>query len=425
MDREPRVVRPNRQQTRLEPVNLDARIPADHRVRLVWEFVEGLDLAPFYARIRSVEGSAGRPATDPAVLLALWLYATIEGVGSARRLAQLCEEHDAYRWICGGVSVNPHTLSDFRSENAEAFERLLTESVAALMAEGGVTLERVSQDGMRVRASAGAGSFRRGNTLKRCLEQAEAQVRALREELEADPGGASRQEAAARQRAAESRRRRVKRAQKQLEAIERERAKRGRKREQRKEARASTTDPEARVMRMADGGYRPAYNAQLTTDCASQVIVGVAVTNHGTDKGWLGRAVSGVEARYGVRPEAVLADGGFQVLEEIERLEQQGTRSYVPAPAPRSGERSRYRPLPEDSPALGRWRRRMGRKAAKEIYKERAATSECVNALQRQRGLLQFLVRGADKVLSVLLLQALAHNLLRGAALRAAVGASP
>ncbi len=254
MDREPRVLRPDREQLRLEPVNLDARISADHRARLVWAFVESLDLGPFYEQIESVEGHAGRPAIDPAVLLALWLYATIDAVGSARRLSRLCEEHDAYRWICGGLTVNPHTLSDFRSQHAEEFDRLLVESVTARLSEGLVSLRRVSQDGMRVRASAGAASFRRGSTLERCLGEAEAQVKALREQPEADPGSGSRQERVAQERAAQTRLEQVKRARAQLEGIRQEKAERGRKRDQNKELRASTTDPEARVMRMADGG---------------------------------------------------------------------------------------------------------------------------------------------------------------------------
>ena len=425
MDREPRVLRPDRQQLRLEPVDLDARISVDHRVRLVWEFVESLNLEGLYARIESVEGHAGRPAIDPAVLLALWLYATLDGVGSARRLSRLCEEHDAYRWICGGLTVNPHTLSDFRSQNAEAFDRLLVESVAALLAEGLVNLRSVSQDGMRVRASAGAASFRRGSTLERCLAEAQVQVKALRDDLDADPGSQSRRERAVRERAARTRVEQVKRAQAQLAEIREEKARRGRKRDQGKELRASTTDPESRVMRMADGGYRPAYNVQLTTDCETQVVVGVDVTNQGTDKGWLGPAVDAVRHHYGVRPSKALADGGFQVLDDIEALEAQGTRVYLPPPEPRLGDRSRYRPLPEDSAELARWRRRMGRGSAKRIYRRRAAVSECVHAQARQRGLLQFLVRGRRKVRAVLLLQALAHNLLRAVALREPLAASP
>src|SRR5688572_29882003 len=145
---EPRVHRPNRQQLELRPTDLDGLLPADHRARVVWQFVEGLALEPLYARIKAVEGHAGRPAIDPAILMTLWLYATLEGVGSARALARLCEEHDAYRWVCGGVAVNYHTLADFRVGPGEELDELLTTSVAALMAEGVVDLTRVAHDGV-------------------------------------------------------------------------------------------------------------------------------------------------------------------------------------------------------------------------------------------------------------------------------------
>src|SRR3990170_1765095 len=189
---EPRLERPNREQVELRPVDLESLLPADHRARVVWEFVEGLDLGPLYAAIKAVEGHAGRPAIDPAILMALWLYATVEAVGSARAIARLCEEHDAYRWMCGGVSVNHHTLADFRVQHVEYLDRVLTTSVATLMAEGLVTLTRVAQDGVRVRASAGAASFRRRPRLEAFLAEAEAQVEALRRELHDDPGATTR-----------------------------------------------------------------------------------------------------------------------------------------------------------------------------------------------------------------------------------------
>src|SRR5712691_3152744 len=178
----------NQTQLELRPVDLEALLAADHRARVVWEFVEGLELSPLYQAIKAVEGHAGRPAIDPAILMALWLYATLEGVGSARALARLCEEHDAYRWICGGVSVNYHTLADFRVQHPEVLDGLLTTSVAALLAEGVVELTRVAQDGVKIRASAGGASFRREERLVQCLAEATAQVAALREQLEGDPG---------------------------------------------------------------------------------------------------------------------------------------------------------------------------------------------------------------------------------------------
>lgn len=254
----PRLVVPNRGQVELRAVDLEGLLAMDHPARAVWDFVESLDLSALYARVQSVEGRAGRPATDPRIYLALWLYAIVEGVGSARALERLSQQHDAYRWICGGVSVNHHSLSDFRVQHVEILDQLLTHSVASLMAEGLVKLERVAQDGMRVRASAGAASFRRQPTLERCLEEAQEQVERLRQELDEDPQATSRRQSAARQRAAEDRRRRVAAALTQMpDAASKKRP------AERDQARVSTTDADARVMKMADGGFRPAYNGPV------------------------------------------------------------------------------------------------------------------------------------------------------------------
>jgi transposase len=413
---EPRVQRPNRTQLALRAVDLEALLPADHRARVVWEFVEGLDLGPLYHPIKALEGHAGRTPIDPAILMALWLYGTLEGVGSARALARLCEEHDAYRWICGGVSVNYHTLADFRVAHPEVLDGLLTASVAALLAEGLVELTRVAHDGVRVRASAGGGSFRRGDRLSQCLGAAEAQVAALREQVTADPGGGSRRQAAARQRAAEERRRRVAGALAALPGLEARRRKAGVK----GPARLSMTDPEARVMKMADGGFRPAFNAQLTATTRGQVIVGVAVTNTGTDHGQLGPMVEQLQRRYGRAPGDVLADGGYVDLDDIRAVAGPGCKVYAPPPGfrdPGRAQRPRWR---VDDAIVAEWRQRMGTAEAKVVYAERAATVECVNALARNRGLRQFVVRGLRKVRAVLLWFALAHNLMRAAGLRRA-----
>lgn len=415
---EPRLQRPNRAQVELRPVDLEGLLPPDHRARVIWEFVEGLDLGPLYAEIKAVEGQAGRPPIDPAILMALWLYATVEGIGSARAVARLCEEHDAYRWLCGGVSVNYHTLADFRVEQVEVLDRLLTTSVATLIAERLVTLTRVAQDGVRVRASAGAASFRRGRRLKACLAEAEAQVAALRQELQDDPGATTRRQAAARERAAAERRQRVAKALGQLPAIAAKK-----KAAEREEARASTTDPEARVMKMADGGFRPAFNGQFATDTATQIIVGVDVTNIGNDRGRLAPMAEQVQARYGQAPREMLVDGSFATHEDLIAVARPefGCTVYAPVPAPRNGApRDPYQGRPGDPAVIAEWRQRMGTAAARAIYKERAATSECVNAIARHRGLRQFLVRGLAKVKAVLLWFALAHNVMRAAALRPA-----
>jgi len=408
----PRVQEVNRSQVELRPMDLEGLLPAEHRARAVWAFVEGLDLARFYAAIRAVEGHAGRPPIDPKILVGLWLYATLEGVGSARALARLCEAHDAYRWLAGGVSVNYHTLADFRVEHVEALDALLTQSVAVLMAAGAVKLERVAQDGMRVRASAGAASFRRQTTLEACLEAAEVQVRALREELEADAGATARRQRAAQERAARERQARVAKALAQLPEVAAKK-----KAGEREQARVSTTDPEARVMKMADGGFRPAFNAQLATDTESQVVVGVAVTNAGSDQGQMSGMVEQLEQRYGRGAEAMLVDGGFAKLAEIEQVTRAGSTVYAPVMEPRDPSRDPHAPRPGDSSEVAAWRQRMGTAEAKAIYKERAATAECANAQARNRGLHQLPVRGVSKVTAVVLWYALAHNLMRTAAL--------
>ena len=417
----PRLQRPNRGQLELRSVDLDGLLPADHRARLVWAFVEGLDLGPLYERIRAIEGHPGRPPIDPAILTALWLYATLEGIGSARALDRLCAEHDAYRWLTGGVGVNYHTLAAFRVDHTDVLDRLLTESVAALLADGLVTMTTVAQDGMRVRAAAGAASYRRRPTLERFLAEAEAQVAALRAELDDDPAATSRRVAAARERAATERAERVRRALDHLPELEAAKRRTGKPPAS---ARASTTDPEAKVMKMADGGYRPAYNLQLATDTEGQVIVGLDVVTAGNDQGQLGPMVEQVRRRYGREPDAWLADAGFQKTAEIDDLAACGTTLYLPVRTPADPNRDPHQPLPDDSPAVAAWRVRMGTAAAKEIYKDRAATAECVNAIARNRGLQRFGARGPDKARAIGLWFALAHNLMRTVALRQTAAAT-
>lgn len=414
----PRVQRPNRAQLELRPTDLEGLLPADHRARIVWDFVEGLDLSRLYGEIRAVEGHAGRPVIDPAILMALWLYATLEGVGSARALARLCEAHDAYRWLCGGVSVNYHTLADFRVGQGDVLDELLTTSVAALMAEGLVELTRIAHDGVKVRASAGGSSFRRQERLEQLLAEATAQVERLRRELEADPGATTRRQAAARQRAADERRRRVGRALEQLPAVDERRKKAGVK----GPARTSTTDPDARTMKMADGGYRPAFNGQLTTTTESQIIVGVDVVTAGTDLGQLSPVIEQLQRRYGRPPREVLADGGYVTLDDIRALAAPGLDCVVYAPPKARGQGGRpYDWVRRNDEVTLAWRARMATVEAQAIYRERAATSECVNALARNRGLQRLLVRGLAKAKAVLLWFALAHNLWRAVSLRAAV----
>jgi len=404
-----------RDQIEFQQCSLDELLPEEHEARIVWGYVCGLDLSALYEPIQAVERGPGQAPADPRILMTLWLYATLRGVGSARELDRLCQAHVAYRWICGGVSMNYHTLSDFRTRHVELLDRLLTESVASLMTEGLVTLDRVAQDGMRVRASAGAASFRRQPTLEAALAEAEEQVARLRKELEADPAATKTRQKAARKRAAEERSQRIRAALEQLPQIAA-----GKKAKERENARASTTDADSRVMKMGDGGFRPAFNVELATATASQIITGADVTNSGGDQGQLAPMVEQHHQRYDQVPGEALVDGGFVKREDIEHVEQGGTTVYAPVQKPKDPERDPHKPRPDDTPAVAQWRQRMATDEAKVIYRERAATAECVNALARNRGLQRFLVRGLRKVKAVVLWYVLAHNLMRAVALRAA-----
>lgn len=417
-----RVQKPDRLQVQMQIAALDDLIPDDHPVRMVWEIVEAYDLERFYRRIKAVEGEAGRPAIDPRLLIAVWLYATLKGIVSARELARLCDEHVAFRWIMGGVSVNYHTLADFRVTYEEELDDLLTKSVAALMSEGIVKLERTAQDGVRIRASAGASSFRRKPTLKDCLRDAKDAIEQQKKEGES----AHREGERLRRKAAQERHRRERfeRIQKALEEADQVAERRQKNRESRrkgKPARASTTDPEARVMKMPDGGFRPAYNGQFCIDMDSRIIVGVDVSNQADTK-LLQPMVEKIETSYGKRVNEHYVDGGFRSKRVIEELEMKGVQLYCPIPASYNT-KSKHAPeeiLPRDGPGVRAWKHRMVTEEAKEKYQERASTAEWANALARNRGLQRFLVRGMKKTRAVLLWYALAHNLIQAVNLRAA-----
>ena len=416
----PRLRYAQRHQGEYRLVVLDNLLPADHQARLVWEYVCHMDLTSALSQIRAVVGTPGRDATDPRILFCLWLYATLEGVGSARQLEGLCEEHVAFLWICGNVSVNYHLLSDFRVAHERLLDQLLTHSVAVLRQQGLVDLERVAQDGVRVRASAGASSFRRRGKLTAALQEAKDQVVRLKQELHSDPGASHRQ--AAQQRAAKERVQRLDEALQELEKDEAAVVKRGR--EAKEKARASTTDPEARKMKMADGGFRPAYNAQFATDTQRRIIVGVDVTNQGSDGGQMGPMLDQLQKRYDQTPEEYLVDGGFASREDINyAATEHETKVYAPVRGKEKKEQAGkdpFAPLPGDKPAVAEWRKRMGTPEAQELYRLRSSTAEWTNAQARNRGLYQLRVRGLVKVKAVLLWYALVNNWVQAQALRAA-----
>jgi transposase len=433
-DTAPRYKPIDRRQLAFRVTDLEALLPEGHRARLVWQAVEQLPLEKFREDVRAREGRPGRPAIDPRVLVALWLFATIQGVGSARRLNDLCEEHDAYRWLCAGEPVNYHTLSDFRVDHREALDELLTATIAVLMHHHVVRVHRVAQDGIRVRASAGAASFRRRRTLEECLAAAREQVANTARQIDQD---VSARRGAARQRAARHRLARLEQAMAELPAVEATKARQAKGAGKQTdppappgtvtppkkpaEARVSTTDPDARVMKMADGGFRPAYNVEFATDVDGRAILGVGVTNVGSDRAQLSPMLAQVEHRTGVCPAEYLVDGGF-VTGEVVKAVADKTVLYAPTPKPKNG-RDPAAACKGDSPAEVAWRQRLATEEAKAIYKDRAATAEWVNADARtHRTLNAFAVRGLTKVHCCALWVAVAHNLIR--ALRAGVSLS-
>lgn len=407
-----------RGQIELQQSSLDELLSPDHLARQVWDYVEGLDLGVLYGRVRTTVQSSGRPAIDPAILMSLWLYATLDGVGSARLVDRLCESEAAYRWLCGGVSVNYHTLSDFRSDAGPVLDDLLSRSMAGLIVSGLVDVQTVAVDGLRVRASAGSGSFRSGERLQELYEAAREAVEQLTTEVEEDHASAERRTWARRKAVAEDRLRRLEEARRAHAEIEERRQERDREQRRKKPrndkpARASTSDPQARVMKMSDGGYRPAYNVQLTTAAQGTHIIGVSVTDQGTDYGLLAPALNEVNRRYGVTPQRGLADGGYYSKADIEALHAKKIELFCPLP--NKGDPAA--PRRDDGPGVVAWRQRMASEQGQAIYRRRFP-SERPHAHMRNHGLQQLLVRGADKVKAVVLWHVHAFNFLQFKRLR-------
>lgn len=406
-----RIREANRTQMAWGRIDLDAQLPEDHVARAIWAVTERLDLSALYAPIRARGERAGASAIDPKILLALWVYATSEGEGSGREIWRLTELHAGYRWLRGGVDIGYHTLTDFRSEHGGVFDALITQVLALLMKQDLVDLNRVAQDGSRIRASAGASSFRREQTLEALMAEARAHLEAVTSEA-SDPAVTARK-SAARKRGASERLQRLQAAIEQIPQVAEVKKRSGAKDAT---VRVSSTDADARVMKMGDGGFRPAFNVQLaTTTDEARVIVGVAVTNRGSDQGESTPMLEQIERRTGQRPSELLVDGGYAQHEAIDQAAGKQVTVLAPVPKARKGDtRDPHAPREDDSEAVGAWRQRMGTDEAKEIYKQRASTAETVNAdAKTHRGLDSFAVRGLGKALGSATLFALTYNILR------------
>lgn len=423
-----------RRQLGFELVDLESLVVEDHPVRAIWSFVEGLDLTSFYDRIKARGETAGRPATDPRILVALWLYATVEGVGSARALARLCEQHSIYRWICGGVSVNHTMLAEFRVESGDFLDGVLTRSLAALMAEGLITLDEVMTDGTKVRASASRSSMRRPERLAELEQQAREQVRVLRHELASDPAAGERRRLARRLSGAQERARRVTAALAKCPGPVQEDADRRMDQdeppsqaggEDRRQARISTTDPDAMLMRMADGAVRPAYNVQVTSACG--FVIAIEATTRRNDRGLAPTMLAQVERRCGKAPARLLADTGAMPASDIVTFARThpAMQVFTPPPARKATSkpesRARYeRNRAAEPRCLKDWRARMDSVEGQAVYKRRSNT-EHVHGRMKNRGFGRMLVRGLRKVSVACLLHAIAHNIMWAISQRAAL----
>ena len=383
----------------------DQLVAPEHPVRVVAAAVEALDLSGFLSEAKAVEGHPGRPVTSPQLLLALWVYGIQQGVGTATELARRCEEDRAFEWLAGGVEVSHDKLSQFRVEHLEVLQQVFTDVLSVLLQQGLVSLEQVALDGTRVRASASAPSFRRESSLEECREQAEVHLTAVlaqKDDPELTRGQQATREAKARDYQA--------RVDAALEAIKQQQARK--KGADKQKVRASTTDADARVMKMADGGFRPAYNLQLAVAGEAlggpRTIVGVEVTNQGSDMGSVSPMVEQIEQRTGQVPERVLADGGHATCADVKQCAAKGVEALIAVPErmAQAGQQG------DHSPEVEAWRERMRTEEAKEQYKARAGLVENVNAQVKGRyGLTEVTVRGLEKVRCVALLVALAHNL--------------
>jgi transposase len=420
----PRLREPQRDQIELRPMDLESLIEEDHPVRVIWGYVERLDLSELEDTIKSREGRPGHPAISPHLLMGLWLYATSQGIGSARQLEKLCDRENAYRWMCGGVRVNYHTLSDFRVDHGDLLDCLLADNVAVLAGRGLIDLSTLAQDGIKVRANAGAASFRRRRTLEQHLEAACALVEKLKREVHDDPAATSKRIKAARERAARERVEHIKAALHELSQVEKIRKKREKKNrnqtEKQKEPRASTSDPEARTMKMADGGFRPAYNVQVVSTAGEQIVVAVEPSNVGSDRGMIEPMLQHVRNRTGRLPERHLADGGFTAAKAIEWAHAEHVAIYAPPTKSKHGN-DPFAPRKDDGPGVVAWRERMASENGKTLYKLRSIC-ECIHARWRNWNLIHLALRGHIKVKAAMLWYALANNILQGNRLiRAAV----
>lgn len=333
----PRLKRANRSQLIFRTIHIDKLVEEDHPIRAILSFLERMDLNAFYQDIEVQEGAAGRSATDPQILIAIWIYAYSQGVSSARQIERLCEYHPAYQWLTGMEIINHHTLSDFRIKHSRALDTLFTEVLGILSAENLITLERVMHDGTKIKAQAGKDSFQKEDRIQAHLKMARDHIALMQDPREEAPKTHKTQERLLREKEE-----RLESALRQLQKIRAVKP----TDEAKQQARVSMTDPESRIMKQPNGGFDSSYNVQISTDAHAGIIVGIDPSQDGYDYDQLTKAVERVEENMKQPPRYMVADGGFTSRKNIIAMSQKGIDFIGPCtydPAERSSIQSQKR----------------------------------------------------------------------------------
>ena len=319
---QPRFVYVNRQQLVMLTVDVEQLIEADHPARAIWEFLGRLDLSRFSEGVQAYEGERGRAAYDPQLLISLWLYSYSRGVTAGREIARLCETDPAYQWLTGMRVVNYHSLTDFRVQHESGLRELFIQILGVLSSEELVTLERVMNDGTKIKAQASRQSFQRAKRIKEHLLAARRHVEALERQAEEEVG----------QKLGRAQERAAKESEARLAAALAEFEKLGAQKSDvpADKLRVSVSEPEARKMKQPDGGYLPSYNVQISTDQAYGIIVGASLSQSAGDTKQLLPALTRVKENTGKLPAQVVADAGYASGFNIEQLAEQNIDFIAP-----------------------------------------------------------------------------------------------
>lgn len=411
-----------RNQYQFQQLCLDQLVPDDHKVRIIWEFVSNMDLSVCLNDIWTFQGESGRSAIDPKIFLTLWIYTIIDGNASARKLEELCQNHDVYKWICGGVSVNRTSLAEFRSKNPHKFDELLTQCLAVMIKNEILTDTDFSQDGTRVKANAGNNSFRREGTLKELEASITKYIRDLREEEKSVSNSYEKKKIEEKKRFALEKSNLVKEALQNLHEARCQKIINGKRNNNKptekelEDVRASTTDPEVKRMKMGNGGFNLAYNVQFATGLDTRVIYGVDVLSI-LDPGAAPRLMAQVQERLEKlnlnKIKNWIADAAYSAKNELITVAQLFPDCFYFAPPQEKDEANAKKHRKTDCEVIKKWRDSIGSDPVKEIYKKRCSTAEFSNMHVKNQSLQEILVRGRIKAKGMAILHAISQNVSR------------